>query len=106
MIADLNPSIDLPEDTRQFAQALKGVENMTPALYSDAREFGDKYFWIPALDRHRGSCHVFVGRLDSDESSHEDAIALAVDLVSRTKEKKEEEITQELFPTFSECKPL
>lgn len=54
MIADLNPSIEVPEDTAKFAQAIKEVEHMSPALYSDAREFGDKYFWIPALQRHRG----------------------------------------------------
>ncbi len=33
------------------------------ALYEAAKDFGDKYFWIPALGRSRGAAHVFVGKL-------------------------------------------
>jgi coproporphyrinogen III oxidase len=86
MIADLNPSIASDVDTATFAAALSTVDHMSSGLYADAREFGDKYFWIPALQKHRGACHLFVGQLEEDElpGGKEAGFELAVDLAVTT----------------------
>eukprot|EP00937_MAST-01D_sp_MAST-1D-sp2_P001656 g1656.t1 len=65
IIADLNPAIADPGQVAAFEAALRAV--VPPALLADARRFGDDYFYIPALERHRGAVHLFVAKLaDSD----------------------------------------
>jgi len=78
MIADLNPSIPCDADKERFASALApaavggaagggGVRRLTPELRADAVAFGDRYFFIPAVQRHRGIFHFFVATLDEEE---------------------------------------
>lgn len=56
-MADLNPSHVNEAHRDRFARAL---EKVAPALAADARANGDRYFFIPALGRHRGVTHFYV----------------------------------------------
>ena len=60
MIADLNPSIASSEDTAAFKANLGTIKHLDKDLQEDAFTFGDRYFYIPALDTHRGACHLYV----------------------------------------------
>jgi coproporphyrinogen III oxidase len=64
LMADLNPSH--PDDTERtrFAHAL---EQAARQLFGEACERGDRYFFIPALDRHRGVFHFYVEDLSSGD---------------------------------------
>ena len=65
MIADLNPSIEDPAATARFDMAMHSA--MPPTLYADSKLFGERYFYIPDLGRHRGAAHVFVGSLSAND---------------------------------------
>lgn len=56
IMADLNPAIEDPAATARFEAAL--VE-ATGELYAAAKAQGDRYFFIPALGRHRGVIHLY-----------------------------------------------
>ena len=57
VMADLNPSIENVEHTQSFKRCLKKV---APDQYQEASEQGDRYFYIPALSRHRGVAHFYL----------------------------------------------
>ncbi|MEI6890926.1 MAG: coproporphyrinogen III oxidase [Pontiella sp.] len=57
MMADLNPSLPNPGQAEQFAEALNRA---APDVYKEAAEQGDRYFYIPALGRHRGVTHFYL----------------------------------------------
>ncbi|MDX8389750.1 MAG: coproporphyrinogen III oxidase [Mariprofundaceae bacterium] len=57
MMADLNPSLENTDDTVQFLSALKEA---APLPYDEAVIQGGNYFFIPALDRHRGVAHFYL----------------------------------------------
>lgn len=57
LMADLNPSHPDWQQTKRFEAALKAV---APAQFAEARGRGDRYFAIPALDRHRGVTHFYL----------------------------------------------
>ena len=70
IMADLNPSCPDPLQTRKFAEALK---NAAPEEFKTAEEQGDRYFFIPALNRHRGSTHFYLenhstGNFENDKT--------------------------------------
>ena len=77
MIADLNPSIVNHADIAEFEAAVRGVPGLSPALCGDAEAFGDAYFWIPALERHRGAYHLFIAKLEPEELDPSAALRLA-----------------------------
>lgn len=82
MIADLNPSIENPEDTAKFESVLRSV--VPGKLYTDAKDFGDKYFDIPQLGRTRGVTHMFIAKLDpGSEMSPTKCVELAKQLGER-----------------------
>jgi len=56
-MADLNPAIEYPPATERFLSALAGT---APEWFERAREQGDRYFYIPALGRHRGVAHFYL----------------------------------------------
>lgn len=64
MMADLNPSLPVTADTQRFAEALAREAG---ALYSNGASEGDAYFWIPALERHRGATHFYLESYDSGD---------------------------------------
>lgn len=57
IMADLNPAIPHPADADAFEQVLRGV---VPDLYEQGAAQGDRYFYIPALERHRGVKHFYL----------------------------------------------
>lgn len=64
LMADLNPSTEIGEDTASF------VERMDTACGSqsgEAKRRGDDYFFIPALNRSRGVAHYYFERFAPGE---------------------------------------
>ncbi len=57
VMADLNPSLPDEADRQAFCQALRRA---APELYDSAAAQGDRYFYIPALGRHRGVSHFYL----------------------------------------------
>lgn len=57
VMADLNPSNEHDADKEQFAEKLKQA---APKQYDEASAQGDSYFYIPALERHRGVTHFYL----------------------------------------------
>lgn len=57
LMADLNPSIEDPKATFAFEDVLRAA---APEHYESAAKQGDRYFAIPALDRHRGATHFYL----------------------------------------------
>jgi coproporphyrinogen III oxidase len=60
VMADLNPSLPEAADREEFSRALRDATAELPGLYDDATAQGDRYFYIPALDRHRGVAHFYL----------------------------------------------
>ncbi len=63
MMADLNPAIE-----NEFAKTLfeTSLNNVAPLVYELAARQGDKYFYIPALQRHRGVSHFYLEEYNGD----------------------------------------
>ncbi len=57
IMADLNPSIPSPAHTERFDAMLRDSAN---DLYEEGRTQGERYFFIPALKRHRGVSHFYL----------------------------------------------
>jgi len=64
VMADLNPSIENSADKNQFANKLKEA---APQQYLEAAAQGDRYFFIPALGRHRGITHFYLENYSSGD---------------------------------------
>ena len=77
IMADLNPSIPDDEDTDRFATAVVAafVEHAGSAIAEGALRQGDRYFFIPALNRHRGVCHTYLESYRSDDADADLALA-------------------------------
>ena len=72
MMADLNPSIPNPDETQQFTNNLK---NIAAEQYEQAAQQGDRYFYIPALDRHRGVSHFYLESYNSGDEQADQQLA-------------------------------
>jgi coproporphyrinogen III oxidase len=72
IMADLNPATENPEATETFRNALKTA---APAQYEEAFSQGDRYFFIPALERHRGVCHFYLENYHTDDVEADSALA-------------------------------
>lgn len=57
VMTDLNPAIADPAATAAFVARLRDV---APSVHAEAAAQGDRYFWIPALGRHRGVAHFYL----------------------------------------------
>ena len=57
LMADLNPSIPVSTHQQRFDDALRDVSG---DLFAGAQAQGERYFWIPAVQRHRGVCHFYL----------------------------------------------
>lgn len=64
IMADLNPAIPNDADRQRFAGALKKA---APERFEDAADQGDRYFYIPALERHRGVIHFYLENYSSGD---------------------------------------
>ncbi|MGJ8676124.1 MAG: coproporphyrinogen III oxidase [Akkermansiaceae bacterium] len=75
MMADLNPSIPNNDQTAQFQQCL---QNTAAQYYAEASKQGDQYFYIPALNRHRGATHFYLEGFKTEDSDADLQLARAV----------------------------
>ena len=57
IMADLNPSVYYKEDMQEFTEAIK---NLSGDYFEEGSEQGNKYFDVPALNRHRGVSHFYL----------------------------------------------
>lgn len=57
MMADLNPSLENLDHAQVFRNCL---QNVAPSQYATAAAQGDRYFYIPAFERHRGVAHFYL----------------------------------------------
>jgi coproporphyrinogen III oxidase len=76
VMADLNPSIPDPVHTAQFRAALVAAAG---EHFRHGSDNGDRYFHIPALDRHRGVAHFYLEGLDSGDFDADLALAESVE---------------------------
>jgi coproporphyrinogen III oxidase len=76
VMADLNPS--LPDEAERVA-FLAVLRDAAPALYEHATAQGDRYFYIPALGRHRGVAHFYLEEHDSGSWADDAAMARRVE---------------------------
>ena len=72
LMADLNPSVFNQADKTSFDTALK---NLSKENYKAGKEQGDKYFNIPALERHRGVSHFYLENYKTDSKTQDLAFA-------------------------------
>ena len=79
MMADLNPSILNEDDKIKFQESL---EKSSGKYYVEASEQGDKYFFIPALKRHRGVSHFYLENFQTQ--TKENDLKMAKTLVENT----------------------
>ncbi len=64
LMADLNPSVPNSVYAEQFSEALKGAGY---GVFEEASEQGDRYFFIPALGRHRGVVHFYLENFNTGD---------------------------------------
>lgn len=106
MMADLNPAIEYPEITERFTAALRTA---APEQFNEAEIQGNRYFYIPALQRHRGVAHFYLedynsGDFNADSNLAErvgkaaiDAyIAILGDTLKDTKEPSDADLAAQL----------
>jgi len=74
MMADLNPSNENSEHTQAFLACLGGV---APDQYDAAIAQGDRYFFIPALNRHRGVAHFYLENYKTSDDADDTRLAQA-----------------------------
>lgn len=75
MMADLNPSNNNQADKVAFLEAL---ETAAPKQFEEAEAQGDRYFYIPALNRHRGIAHFYLENYATEDSEADYLLARAV----------------------------
>lgn len=79
IMADLNPALAGTPFSRgageRFAAALRAA---APGEYADAARQGDRYFYIPALGRHRGITHFYLEQYATADAGADRALAEAV----------------------------
>ncbi|MDX8401666.1 MAG: coproporphyrinogen III oxidase [Mariprofundaceae bacterium] len=75
IMADLNPAIPNPDHAERFLRALKEA---APAQFDEARAQGERYFFIPALGRHRGIAHFYLEQYATDDAKDDARLARRV----------------------------
>lgn len=75
IMADLNPALSDASDILAFITALREA---APQAYADAAAQGDRYFYIPALERHRGVTHFYLESYATADPSADAALAQRV----------------------------
>jgi coproporphyrinogen III oxidase len=77
IMADLNPSLEATGPKEAFEAALRQA---APAQYDAASREGERYFFIPALGRHRGVSHFYREGYSSGDRVADLALARSVGL--------------------------
>ena len=75
LMADLNPSNENTADKEKFANIL---QQSAPEQYQEASDQGDKYFYIPALGRHRGITHFYLEAYNTGDNAADIALTKKV----------------------------
>jgi len=75
MMADLNPAIENPAATGRFVAALRTA---APEQFNEAKIQGDRYFFIPVLERCRGVAHFYLEGYNSGDFGTDRALAQTV----------------------------
>jgi len=75
MMADLNPSIENPAATATFLEAMQVA---APEQYQEAIAQGERYFFIPVLNRHRGVAHFYLEQYRTHDTTADFALAKVV----------------------------
>ena len=75
MMADLNPSNDNVADKATFLSAL---QKAAPTQFEEAEQQGDRYFYIPALNRHRGIAHFYLENYSTADADADSQLARCV----------------------------
>jgi len=65
IMADLNPATENNAATQQFFDAL---QNAAPEQFDAAKAQGERYFFIPVLQRHRGAAHFYLENYHTDDN--------------------------------------
>lgn len=79
IMADLNPAIrETALALGAKARFIAALRAAAPAVYDDAARQGASYFFIPALDRHRGVAHFYLEQYATDDPAADAALATAV----------------------------
>lgn len=73
IMADLNPSIENLEDKKIFDKAIKEASK---EYFEEGVKQGEKYFFIPALNRHRGISHFYLENFKTDDKEKDFLFAL------------------------------
>ncbi|MBH23487.1 MAG: coproporphyrinogen III oxidase [Myxococcales bacterium] len=77
VMGDLNPSIPVEADRERFLQAFaRGLTGAPEGTLEAAVAQGDRYFAIPALDRHRGIAHAYLEQWNSGDAEADEALAV------------------------------
>ncbi len=72
IMADLNPSIPNDTDKEVF---FKMLTTAIPEHYEEGVEQGDRYFFIPTLQRHRGVSHFYLENFHTDDEKADESLA-------------------------------
>lgn len=64
LMADLNPSNPNPQETQSFEKMLREASQ---TYYDEGSAQGNRYFYIPALGRHRGVSHFYLENFKSGD---------------------------------------
>ncbi|MDT8376858.1 MAG: coproporphyrinogen III oxidase [Mariprofundaceae bacterium] len=75
MMADLNPSNEVDADRESFFAAL---QKAAPTQFEEAKAQGERYFYIPALGRHRGVAHFYLENYSTGDREADYLLAKAV----------------------------
>jgi coproporphyrinogen III oxidase len=73
VMADLNPSIKNDEDKKIFDDCL---EEISKENYEEGKKQGEKYFFIPSLNRHRGVSHFYLENYKTKDKQRDSSFAL------------------------------
>lgn len=73
IMADLNPSLENMEDKKIFDESLKQISKEN---YEEGTKQGEKYFFIPALNKHRGISHFYLENYKSEDKQKDFEFAL------------------------------
>ncbi|PUE63360.1 coproporphyrinogen III oxidase [Arcobacter caeni] len=68
IMADLNPSIENIEDKNIFEKSIKKVSKEN---FEEGINQGNKYFFIPALNKHRGTFHFYLENYKSENKNQD-----------------------------------
>lgn len=74
VMADLNPSNPDPSDTELFEKMLQEAGGR---YYEEGSAQGNRYFYIPALGRHRGVSHFYLENFNSGDEVADQNFALS-----------------------------